>query len=228
MKMRTLSRVRPMIVAASIAAPSAVSAQTILQINDGFTSTTGNWTSVITVEGQSGSFISVGGNPGTYASLIALTSLNNRTGTGFQYRGPSSNILLGSLSAQITLGADLKLTSTLPQTPAPEFVPMIIQGVRVYTPAAFIPAPTINQWQTIAPVTFNVSDFTNSTGIALDPLSSVTVGFWLRMPVAPNNTPGTGYGVGVDNVVLTVIPSPGAACALALGAAMITRRRRSR
>jgi len=206
--------------------PGTVSAQALLSIADGFESTTiNNWISVQTPDaGLSANWVPSAGNPGSFAQLIAATAPNHSTGVGYQYRGPGSAIVLGTLGAQIALGADLKLTTTLPQTPIPGFVPFILQGSRLYQPATFIAAPTVNQWTTIAPVTFDVSEFTNSSGIPLDPASSVTVGFWLRMPAAPDGSGG--YGVGVDNLSLVVIPAPVSVASLVMGVIALGARRR--
>jgi hypothetical protein len=204
-------------------------AQPMLSISDGFGSSSFNtWSIIVTPQSQSGTFLATGGNPGTYASLVVTSSVNNRLGTGFQYRGVGSNIVLGSLATQITLGADLRRTSVIsPGTPEPEFVPIIVQGTRLYQPASFIPAPTSNQWVTIAPVTFNISEFTNSSGIPLNPAASVTVGFWWRFNPTPSLPAPAAYGVGVDNLTITVIPAPGALATLLLGLPMLTRRRRA-
>ncbi len=203
-------------------------AQVLLNISDGFGSGSFNaWSSVATVEAQSGTFLSSGGNPGTYAALIATTSPNNRTGTGFQYRGAGSTIVLGSLDAQISLGADLRRTSVVSTgTPIPQFVPFLLQSNRIYQPASFIAGPETALWTTVAPVRFNVSEFTNSSGIPLNPAASVTVGFWLRNNPAPEVPAGPSYGVGVDNVTLTVIPAPGAIGVGLAGLMVLPRRRR--
>lgn len=209
---------------------SALRAQTLLSVADGFGSTSfSSWSSVLSPEAQTGTFLSTGGNPGTYASLIATTSVNNRIGTGFQYRGVGSAIILGNSGGQITLGADVRRTSVVSAgTPVPEVVPIIIQNNRLYQPTSFIPGPTNNEWTTIAPVTFNFSEFSNSSGVPLNFTASVTVGFWIRQSAAPTVPSGAAYGVGIDNVTITVIPAPtaaGFAVIATLGASIVRRRR---
>lgn len=209
----------------------AVLAQPLLNISDGFGSSSfSSWSSVLSPEAQTGTFLSTGGNPGTYASLVSTTSVNNRLGTGFQYRGVGSTIFLGSPGGQITFGADVRRTSVVSVgTPVPELVPIIIQNNRLYQPTSFIPGPTGSDWTTIAPVTFNFSEFSNSSGVPLNFAASVTIGFWVRQNAAPTVPSGATYGVGIDNVTITVIPAPAAGVLgvmVALWTPRLSRRRR--
>ena len=211
-----------------IAGASEVVGQPLLSISDGFGSSSSSaWLVVNSPEAQPGNFVPSGGNPSWYASLAATTSVNNRTGTGYRYQGAGSSIVLGTAGTQITLGADLRRASIpRPGLAAPELVPIIVQGSRLYQPASFIPGPTLSEWTTIAPVTFNVSEFTNSSGVPLDLSASVTIGFWWRFNALPSQPSGSIYGVGVDNLTLAVIPAPGAMATVLVGLAALARRRR--
>ncbi len=209
---------------------SALLAQPVVSISDGFGSTSFNvWSSVVSPEAQTGTFLSVGGNPGTYSSLVATTSPNNRIGTGFQYRGVGSTIVFANSGGQITIGADVRRTSVVSAgTPVPELVPIIIQNNRLYQPTSFIAGPTSSEWTTIAPVTFNLSEFSNSSGVPLNFAASFTVGFWIRQNAAPGVPSGSAYGIGIDNVTITVIPGPatgGFALIATLGVSIGRRRR---
>lgn len=208
----------------------AVRAQPVVSISDGFEPFSFNtWQTIQNPETQTGTIPSSGGNPGRYASLIATTTPNNRVGTGFVWRGAGSEIVFPNAGGQITFGADFRRTSVVSAgTPVPELVPIIIQNNRVYQPTSFIAGPTGSEWTTIAPVTFSFSEFSNSSQIPLNFAASFRVGFWIRQNAAPGVPTGTGYGVGIDNVTITVIPGPttgGAALMATLGVSMGRRRR---
>ncbi|MBL0871760.1 MAG: hypothetical protein IBJ18_14415 [Phycisphaerales bacterium] len=131
---------------------------------------------------------------------------------------------------QITFGIDLRRTSPLnPDVPVPEVVPIIVQGINVYQPASFIPGPTSSEWTTVAPVTYDLSAFVSSSGVPLNLSQEARIGFWIRTS-GPSALPsGTAYGVGVDNVTITIIPAPttGVLMGVAvLGMPRVTGRRR--
>lgn len=202
-------------------------AQPVLSISDGFISSSwATWRTASSMHASPGTFLATGGNPGAYASLTVTSSSYERRSTGFTYDG-RSNIVLRSWTTHLTFSADLRRTSTIvPGTPTPELVPIIILDGRLFQPARFIPAPTTDEWTTLAPVTFNLSEFTTASGFSLLNNAPIRVGFWWRFNPTPSLPAPVVFGVGVDNVTISLVPAPGTLAVLLAAVPLLTRRRR--
>jgi hypothetical protein len=201
-------------------------AQNIFSLNEGFGTNSFNaWGSVQTPDpGLNGTFLSSGGNPDWLSRLTLTTSPNNTVGMGFQYF--TTQVVLGNLAGRVEFGADTRISSAISaSTPTPTLVPFFIQSARLYTPSTGITPALSNAWSTNAPLSFDLATFSNSSGIPLNPASSVRIGFLAKL--APNAAAsGAAVGLDVDNLSIRVIPAPGVMSVLIAGGLLASRRRR--
>lgn len=202
---------------------SAAIAQVPFQVVDGFASQ-GPWGSVVTTDpGVNTAWLAVGGNPGGNVQTQLRSTPNVTVGAGFQYL--NSNLTLGSQNLQVEFQIDARFGSTVPiPAPQPRIVPMLIQGARIYRPSTAMPISLGSAWTTLPLASYDLSTFTTSSGTPLNVNSSVRVGFWTS--IEPDPLISVSFAINLDNVLIRVVPSPGAAGLLMLASLATLRRRR--
>ncbi len=188
-----------------------------ITVSSGFDSSSGWFQILINTPSAQANILPTGGNPGGYADLRGVLENSTLGGAGYY---TTAFYTLGSSATQFTLSADAKWFSG----PAMDLIPILIQNNRMYSPSSFIPIGTDSNWNSFGPTTFNLSTFSNSSGIPLSPVILTQVGFLARIS-SPTPVFATGR-VGIDNVNLQIIPAPAAGMALLFGFAVRRQRRK--
>jgi hypothetical protein len=210
------------VAAALVAGGVASSALGQVSIITGFDTSSGWAPLLLNNDGQDATILTSGGNPGGYADLRPVITGGTRGGAGMYPYLMFFQLNTPTVLTDVVMSADYRWFSQTGGTLTLD--PFLWQGNHLYLPPNPFALGTNTAWTSLDPATFPISSFTTSSGVPLNP-GTVQAGF---MVVFSSDTPGNfAARVGIDNLNIQIVPSPGMA-GVALGAigAAVPRRRR--
>lgn len=219
----TSRSVTSLIVLSALALSPSARAQLPFEILEPFTSPTG-WIGLTTPSaGVGNSFLSSGGNPGGYLRSQLRPDPSLVVAAGAAYSGRW--FLFGTTNVQIEFQIDVRLgsTSAIP-TSALQLTAVLLQNGRMFRPRDAAPVTLSSTWTTLSLMSYDLSMFTTSSGLAFDVNTWAQVGFVSSL--APDPTSSPTVVVETDNAFIRIIPAPGGMGAMALAMLLAARRRR--